>query len=53
MTSMRPPSAVVVAEVAALVEAERTYAAAGDATRAHAASAGIAVLEAVLASVVD
>ena len=40
--------AVVLAEVAALVEAERTYAAAGDATRAHAASAGIAVLESVV-----
>ena len=45
--------AVVLAEVAALVEAERTYAAAGDATRAHSASAGIAVLQSVLASVVE
>ena len=45
--------AVVLAEVAALVEAEQVYAAAGDATRAHSASAGIAVLESVLASVVE
>ena len=45
--------AVVLAEVAHLVEAEQVYAAAGDATRAHSASAGIAVLQSVLASVVE
>ncbi len=42
--------AVVLAEVAALVEAEQVYAAAGDATRAQSASAGVAVLESVLES---
>jgi hypothetical protein len=40
--------ALVLAEVAALVEAEQVYAAAGDPSRAQSAAAGIAVLEAVL-----
>ena len=44
--------AVVLAEVAHLIEAEQVYAAAGDATRAQSASAGIAVLQSVLESVV-
>jgi hypothetical protein len=40
--------AVVLAEVAALVEAEQAYAAAGEASRARSATAGVALLEAVL-----
>lgn len=43
--------AVVLAEVAALVEAEQVYAAAGETSRARSASAGVAVLEAVLEDV--
>ena len=43
--------AVVLAEVAALVEAEQVYAAAGDTARARSASAGVAVLESILESV--
>ena len=45
--------AVLLSEVAALVEAERVYAAAGDARRAQSASAGAAVLEGVLEVVLD
>jgi len=45
--------AVVVAEVAALVEAERAYAAAGETSRARSASAGAAILEAVLSETGD
>ena len=45
--------AVVLAEVAALVEAEQVYAAAGDATRARSASSGVAVLESVLREASD
>ena len=45
--------AVLLSEVAALVEAERVYAAAGDARRAQSASAGVAVLEGVLEVVLD
>ena len=45
--------AVLLSEVAALVEAERVYAAAGDARRAQSASAGVAVLEGVLDVVLD
>ncbi|WP_404391868.1 hypothetical protein [Humibacillus xanthopallidus] len=44
---------VVLAEVAALIEAEQVYAAAGDTSRARSASAGVAVLEAVLEVVID
>ena len=46
VTSTRPPSArSSLAEVAALVEAEQAYAAAGDPSRAQSASAGAAVLQ--------
>ncbi|HET8987276.1 MAG TPA: hypothetical protein VFN43_02100 [Humibacillus sp.] len=45
--------ALVVAEVAALVEAEQAYAAAGDPTRARSASDGVAVLKAVLSDTGD